>query len=178
MTRTADHPGVIAPPPLIFLATLAAGWGLGWLLRLPDIPATPSIRYAVGGLAVASGLGLAAWSAGAFRRRKTAVQPWKASTALVIEGPYGFSRNPIYVGFAVTYLGFAVAMDSPVALALLIPCLSVIDRFVIAREERYLEGRFKELLLLGRFTLDSQPVRGFFILMSRWLQWICSFKTG
>ena len=92
---------------------------LRWLLRLPDIPATPSIRYAVGGLAVASGLGLAAWSAGAFRRRKTAVQPWKASTALVIEGPYGFSRNPIYVGFALTYAGLAIAMDSALALFLL-----------------------------------------------------------
>lgn len=142
MTRTADHPGVIAPPPLIFLATLAAGWGLGWLLRLPDIPATPSIRYAVGGLAVASGLGLAAWSAGAFRRRKTAVQPWKASTALVIEGPYGFSRNPIYVGFAVVYLGLALVLASWAALALLPVCLIIVDRGVVAREERYLTDKF------------------------------------
>ena len=47
-----------------------------------------------------------------------------------------------YVGFAVTYAGFAVAMDSPVALALLAPCLIVVDRFVIAREEAYLSARF------------------------------------
>ena len=33
-------------------------------------------------------------------------------------------------------------MDSPIALGLLIPCLFVIDRFVIAREERYLSARF------------------------------------
>jgi len=33
-------------------------------------------------------------------------------------------------------------MDSPTALAMLPPCLIVIDRFVIAREERYLSARF------------------------------------
>ena len=59
-----------------------------------------------------------------------------------MDGPYRYSRNPIYVGFGITYAGFALAMDSPVALALLVPCLIVVDRFVIAREERYLEGRF------------------------------------
>ena len=81
-------------------------------------------------------------AAGQFRRLGTPPEPWKPTTALATGGLYRLSRNPIYVGFAVTYLGFAVAMDSPVALALLIPCLIVVDRFVIAREERYLEGRF------------------------------------
>ncbi|MFM0854367.1 methyltransferase family protein, partial [Escherichia coli] len=57
-------------------------------------------------------------------------------------GPYRFSRNPIYLGFAITYVGLAVAMDSWVALLLLLPCLAVVDRFVIAREERYLSAKF------------------------------------
>lgn len=142
MARRTDHPGVIAPPPLIFLTTLAAGWGLGRVLRLPGIPAAASIRYAAGGLAVTAGLGLAAWATGAFRRRKTAVEPWKASTSLVIEGPYGFSRNPIYVGFTVVYLGLAFVLASWTALALLPVCLIVIDRGVVAREERYLSDTF------------------------------------
>ena len=65
------------------------------------------------------------------------------STAVLInEGPYRFSRNPIYVGFAITYAGLAIAMDSALALFLLLPCLAVVDQFVIAREERYLAARF------------------------------------
>jgi protein-S-isoprenylcysteine O-methyltransferase Ste14 len=88
------------------------------------------------------GLALEMWAAGVFRRRGTAVEPWKASTALVSEGPYGFTRNPIYLGFAVTYVGLALALNSWLALSLLIPCLILIDRGVIAREERYLSAKF------------------------------------
>ncbi len=137
-----DHPGVIAPPPLIYLGFLLIGWaverfGVELTLGLP----TDGRR----GLALAlvvCGLLIDGVAAGQFRRLGTPPEPWKPTTALATGGLYRFSRNPIYVGFAVTYLGLAVAMDSPVALALLIPCLIVVDRFVVAREERYLEGKF------------------------------------
>ena len=64
------------------------------------------------------------------------------STVLATDGLYRFSRNPIYLGFAITYAGLAVAMDSVLVLLLLIPCLIVVDRFVIRREERYLSAKF------------------------------------
>ena len=79
-----------------------------------------------------------------FRRKGTAVEPWKPSTALATDGIYRLSRNPIYLGFTLIYVGIALGMDSPVALALILPCLIVVDSFVIAREERYLEARFGE----------------------------------
>jgi protein-S-isoprenylcysteine O-methyltransferase Ste14 len=142
MTQTADHPGVIAPPPLIFLGLLGAGWGLGRLLEAPEMPLQPLTRYALGSAAVVLGLGLTVWSTGVFRRRKTAVEPWKPSTALVVEGPYRFSRNPIYVGFALAYVGLATVLASWVALAFLAACLLIIERGVIAREERYLAQKF------------------------------------
>jgi protein-S-isoprenylcysteine O-methyltransferase Ste14 len=137
-----DHPGVIAPPPLIYLGFLLAGWGLGRLAGLPSIGGDAVARMVVAGLLIGFGLALELWAIGAFRRRCTAVQPWKPSTALVAEGPYRFSRNPIYLGFAVTYLGLALALNSWLALALLVPCLLVVDRGVIAREERYLSAKF------------------------------------
>lgn len=149
-----DIPGVIAPPPLIYLGFLLAGWGLfvlgarpeaveagfGWLaasfgLEMP-------VRRGVALTLIVGGLLLDGMAAGLFRRRGTAVEPWKPSTVLIAEGPYRFSRNPIYVGFAVTYAGLAIAMDSALALFLLLPCLAVIDQFVIAREERYLSAKF------------------------------------
>ena len=137
-----DHPGVIAPPPLIYLGFLLAGWaverfGVEFTLGLPtDWRRGLALALVVGGLLIE---GVATVQ---FRRLGTPPQPWKPTTALATGGLYRFSRNPIYVGFALIYLGFAVAMDSPAALALLIPCLIVVDRLVIAREERYLEGRF------------------------------------
>ncbi|WP_396594542.1 methyltransferase family protein [Brevundimonas sp. R86498] len=137
-----DHPGVIAPPPLIFLGFLLLGWGLGEFIGAPGLGLADTLRrgLAVAGLLI--GLGIEGWAAGLFRRARTAVQPWKPSTALVTTGVYGVTRNPIYLGFAITYLALATGLDSLVALTLLIPCLVVVDRFVIRREERYLQARF------------------------------------
>ena len=149
-----DTPGVIAPPPLIYLGFLLVGWGLTELGARPEVVEAGFGRLAAGfelelavrrGVAltlIVFGLLLDGMSAGLFRRRATAVEPWKPSTVLIIEGPYRFSRNPIYLGFAITYAGLAIAMDSWVALILLVPCLWVVDRFVIQREERYLAAKF------------------------------------
>lgn len=153
MTRP-DVPGVIAPPPLIYLGFLLAGWGLAEIGARPEA-AEAGFRWLAAGFGleipvrrgialtlIAGGLLLDGMTVGLFRRRATAVEPWKPSTALIIEGPYRLSRNPIYVGFAVTYVGLAIAMDSWTVLILLIPCLFVVDRFVIQREERYLAAKF------------------------------------
>lgn len=143
MSRPASEiPGVIAPPPLIYLGFLALGWGVGQLIGEPGLGVDRTLRgtFAIGGLIL--GLAIEAWAAGLFQKAKTAVQPWKPSTALVTDGIYGVTRNPIYLGFAITYLALAVGLDSPLAIVLLIPCLLVVDRFVIQREERYLIARF------------------------------------
>ena len=152
-----DNPGVIAPPPLIYFGFLFLGWGLGRLVGDYDLGLTVDWRRGVAITLVVGGLLLDGMAAGTFRRFGTAPEPWKPSTALVEAGPYKFSRNPIYVGFAITYLGLAVAMDSLWALALLIPCLVVVDRGVIVREERYLEAKF------------GQPYRDYKARVRRWL---------
>jgi protein-S-isoprenylcysteine O-methyltransferase Ste14 len=149
-----DTPGVIAPPPLIYLGFLLVGWGLAELGTRPEAVTAGfgwlaagyglemGVRRGVALALIIGGLLLDGMAAGLFRRRGTAVEPWKPSTALVTEGVYRFSRNPIYLGFAITYLGFAIAMDSWIVLLLLLPCLVVVDRFVIQREERYLAAKF------------------------------------
>ncbi|MFW2342744.1 methyltransferase family protein [Brevundimonas sp.] len=145
-----DHPGVAVPPPLIYFAFLGLGWALDRYGVQIGLPAGEDISLGLGtelrrGIALAliiGGLLLDGMAAGLFRRLDTAVEPWKPSTALATEGPYRFSRNPIYVGFAITYAGLAVAMDSPVALLMLVPCLVVIDWAVIRKEEAYLARTF------------------------------------
>ncbi|MGV9005550.1 MAG: methyltransferase family protein [Brevundimonas sp.] len=137
-----DHPGVVLPPPLIYFGFLAIAWGLQVWLHAPDLGLTLEARRGAAITLILAGLLLDGMAAGLFRRRDTAVEPWKPSTTLVTEGPYRFSRNPIYVGYAVTYIGLAVAMDNWFALGLLFPCLLAIDHFVIGREERYLSAKF------------------------------------
>lgn len=137
-----DTAGVIAPPPLIYLGFLLAGFGLSALLPDPGLGLPGDIRrYLAFGL-IAGGIVIDGAAAGQFRRAGTRPEPWKPTTALAAEGLYRFSRNPMYVGFALIHAGLAVAVDSVFALALLIPCLIVVDLFVIRREERYLAARF------------------------------------
>jgi protein-S-isoprenylcysteine O-methyltransferase Ste14 len=70
------------------------------------------------------------------------VEPWKPTTAIVTTGPYRFTRNPAYLGMALVYVGIALLAE---ALWVLVPLpfvLAIIDRAVIAREERYLQRKF------------------------------------
>jgi protein-S-isoprenylcysteine O-methyltransferase Ste14 len=144
MAGPKDVPGVIAPPPLLYLGFLAAGAGLGWALGEPSFGLPDQTRRIAAVVLIAAGLMLDGAAAFAFRRAGTAVEPWKPSTAIVAAGPYRFSRNPIYLGFGIAYAGFALGLDSPMALAFLFPCLIVVDRLVIAREEKYLAAKFGE----------------------------------
>jgi protein-S-isoprenylcysteine O-methyltransferase Ste14 len=137
-----DLPGVIAPPPLIYVAGLAIGFALEPLLPSVSLPAL--VQALVGSLLIFAGLGLARSFVTAFRRARTPVAPYRPTTAMVTTGPYRLSRNPGYLGMALIYAGIAVAAEALWVLALLVPTLLVIDRGVIAPEERYLERKFGE----------------------------------
>ena len=91
-----------------------------------------------------AGLGLLLTFNASFSRKGTAVEPWKPTTAIVTTGPYRFTRNPAYLGMALTYVGIAVLSSAVWVLLPLPVVLAVIDRGVIAREERYLERKFGE----------------------------------
>jgi protein-S-isoprenylcysteine O-methyltransferase Ste14 len=141
-----DTAGVVAPPPLIYLAGLAAGFGLEALLPGTSLPG--AVRWVLGGVFFVVGLAFAASFNTAFARKGTAVEPWKPTTAIVTGGPFRITRNPAYLGMALLYVGIALLGDALWALVPLPVVLAVIDRMVIAREERYLERKF------GREYLD------------------------
>ena len=135
-----DIPGVIAPPPLLMAAAMALGFGLGYAWPIPFGPI--GLRHgAAGGLGTA-GIVLLLASAWRFWRAGTALEPWHPSTALVVAGPYRFSRNPIYVGFVLVYLAVAFFVNEGWLLVTLAPGLAALRYGVIAREERYLEAKF------------------------------------
>lgn len=108
---------------------------------MPATPVPPAVRWPVGGGLLAIGGTLMGSFVRAFARAGTPVSPYSASTALVTTGPYRISRNPAYLGMAFVYTGIAVSAEALWALLLLPAVVTVIDRGVIAREERYLEQR-------------------------------------
>jgi protein-S-isoprenylcysteine O-methyltransferase Ste14 len=135
-----DAPGVIAPPPLIYLGALAAGFVLEILLPSASIPAL--VRWPVGVALVLGGFALARSFIAAFDRAHTAVDPRRPTTAIVTTGPYRVTRNPGYAGLTLLYAGIAVLAGALWPLATLVAALVLVDRAVIAREERYLARKF------------------------------------
>ncbi len=141
--------GVIAPPPLIYLAGLGVGFVLEAILpgaALADLVSSDglatALRWVLGGLLLVAGIGLMAWWAMSFRRAETPMPPWEPSTALVTTGPFRLTRNPAYLSDALIYVAIVVLADAPWALLPLPLVLVVMQQGVIKREERYLERRF------------------------------------
>ena len=135
-----DTPGVIAPPPLIYLTALVIGLGLDYLAPTPFLPR--SLAYGLGALLILIGAWIIISARRMMQRAGTAIRPTIPTTALVITGPFRFTRNPLYVGATLIYVGIAVAARSLWALALLLVVLAVMQRGVIDREEHYLERKF------------------------------------
>ena len=128
------------PPPLIFAGLLLAGLAADDLLGLN--PAIPGVLRGVGiGIALL-GAGLIAAALLQFRKAANDPEPWKPDAAFVAQGLYRFSRNPMYLGMALLHLGIALALDSLGALLTWPVAAVLIDRLVIAREERHLARRF------------------------------------
>ena len=73
---------------------------------------------------------------------KPAVRPDQSASQLVTQGPYRFTRNPMYTGLTMQYVGGAVLLDSGWPIIVLPIVLFVLVRTVISREEEYLNNAF------------------------------------
>ncbi|MEE9139266.1 MAG: isoprenylcysteine carboxylmethyltransferase family protein [Alphaproteobacteria bacterium] len=135
-----DHPGVIARPPLIYLAALAVGL-VPEFLWPSDMLSVPR-RLVLGLFFIASGASLMGLAIREFKKAETHFRTDRPVTAIITTGPFRITRNPIYIALSLIYVGIAVGLDSLWVLAMLVPVLIVIRYGVIAREERYLESKF------------------------------------
>ena len=145
MKIDADSPRIKFPPPLAFIGTLLAGWALEGWIGYPAIPLIPyGVLHTFGMVALVLGAAIILTAQGLFLRSRTDSRPWKADSNLIIDGVYRWSRNPMYLGMALVYLGITMLNDSGTQLCLLVPLLFVIQREVIEPEEAYLAARFGE----------------------------------
>jgi protein-S-isoprenylcysteine O-methyltransferase Ste14 len=135
---SADNPGVIAPPPLIYAGAILIALLLHWLapLRIFGRAFWPGLALVIVGVA------LAIWGRNALVSAGTNVNPYRPSTAIVDSGPYRFTRNPLYVSLTLMYVGLTLVFDTWWGFIVLAPLLVVIHVGVVRREERYLENKF------------------------------------
>ena|SRR2546429_643908 len=135
-----DTPQVIVLPPLAYGAACVMGLLLHLVFPVHILPTT--LARGIGVVYMLVSFPLALMTFRVLSRAHTPVDPLKPTTALVTEGPFRYSRNPIYVALTLLYLGVAFLVNALWILLLVVPVLLVIRSGVIAREEAYLTRKF------------------------------------
>lgn len=137
-----DDPGIVVPPPLIYLGPLVLGLLLNRKLPAPFLPR----RMArILGLSLLGGWALlGGWFFRTMHRAGAPIRTDKPVPELATDGPFRYTRNPGYLSLAMFYAGIASLANALWAILLLPAALLVIQRAVIQREERYLERKFGE----------------------------------
>jgi protein-S-isoprenylcysteine O-methyltransferase Ste14 len=129
------------PPPLVFLLAILSGVGLG-RVRAAEVPIDPPIRIALGLVVLAMGVALIAAARVHFARTGQAPAPWKPSPELILEGPFRFTRNPMYVGLTLVTIGLGDALDDLWISAAAPLALLAVHFIAVLPEERYLSEKF------------------------------------
>lgn len=133
--------GVIARPPLLFLAALLLGFVLDHLLPFP-VPGIDLGHQIIPSSLILIGIAVFATGIRNFSSAATPVQGTRPTRALVTTGIHGWTRNPIYLGMFLVYAGIGIAVRSPWILILTLPLAITMRYGVVARAEAYLERRF------------------------------------
>jgi protein-S-isoprenylcysteine O-methyltransferase Ste14 len=132
-------------PPLLMAIFLALALLLGMALRMP-LPFPWWLRI-VGGLLFLAGLASSLSAVRVMLRSHTSPDPHSAPTALVMDGPYKLTRNPIYLGYVLTIVGVPLLLGYYWGVVLAPIAMEAYIRLIIEREENYLERKFGQAYL-------------------------------
>jgi protein-S-isoprenylcysteine O-methyltransferase Ste14 len=140
--RDSETSRPLVRPPLLYLGCLILALALDRLLAVPVAWPDVALCWGAGGGLILLGVAIFAAGIGNFTRAATPVPSTQPVRTLVATGIHGWSRNPIYVGMSLVYLGLGVAARSSWVLLLALPIALTMRYGVVAREEAYLERRF------------------------------------
>jgi protein-S-isoprenylcysteine O-methyltransferase Ste14 len=134
---------VLIPPPAWLMGTLVVGLRLHgvWPRRWYPVGAHGAFQL-LGFFAMGASAALVVSAAVLFVRHRTTISPAGRAGPLIVDGPFRFTRNPMYLGMALLYLGVAATTNAAWPLLLLPLPLWVINRRIIPFEEETLDALF------------------------------------
>ena len=142
MDTNDDKSGVRVFPPLIYLIAVGIGFLLQHLAPLRMPVGWREVERDAGVMLIALGLVIMVWAVALFRLVGTTPNPTKPTTALVVRGPFRFTRNPMYLGLTLVGVGVGLVTDAIWVALLAILASVAVQVLVIAKEEPYLERKF------------------------------------
>ena len=132
------------PPPLVFLSAILLGVVFEYFVVPAPVPVGRAISAIGGLLLLVVGLGFIASARILFTRTGQSPIPWKPSPALILKGPYRFTRNPMYLGVTLCELGLGLAVNNLWISLFAVPALVTVHFIAVRPEERYLSEKFGE----------------------------------
>jgi protein-S-isoprenylcysteine O-methyltransferase Ste14 len=123
------------------------GIALAWVLdkKVHGIPITSGARFEnVGLVLLIAGLGLMTWGLLTFARARTGIMPGQPANQIVTRGPYRYTRNPMYTGMAIAYLGGCFILNSWWCVIIFPVVMWLVLKLVIQKEEAYLGEAFPD----------------------------------
>jgi protein-S-isoprenylcysteine O-methyltransferase Ste14 len=135
---------VAFPPPLVFLSSIFLGVVCRYMVAPAHLPVDSAIRIIAGLLVILTGVGFIVWAQVFFARTGQNPIPWKPTPELIFQGPYRFTRNPMYLGMTLVVVGFGLALNNLWISLFALPGLLVVHVMAVLPEERYLSEKFGE----------------------------------
>jgi protein-S-isoprenylcysteine O-methyltransferase Ste14 len=131
-----------ALPPAYFLGAILLAIIVHFLLPVSQILSFPGRLLGLAPLVI--GIVLNLLTDQAFKRHDTTVKPFEESSALVTDGVFRITRNPMYLGMVLILFGVAMLLGSAAPFAVVLVLAALLDRVFIAPEEQNLEDTFGE----------------------------------
>ena len=140
---TDDHPGVIAFPPVIWLANAVISALVHFfLIQLPIMNYSACLVCGIVLLVLAPALALSALVT--MKTAGTNVNPAKPALTIVRGGPFRFTRNPMYLALCLLQVALGFFLNDWITLLFVVPFALILHYGVVLREERYLTAKFGE----------------------------------
>ncbi len=139
-SNMADQASVIALPPLIYGTSLLLGIVIQLMFPISFLPGRVGVLLGV--LLILFSIFIVGSAIRALGRAKTTFDVHQPTVAIVTDGAFRYSRNPMYLSLTLLYLGLTSLVNSLWMLLLVMPLMVVMQRGVVKREEQYLEGKF------------------------------------
>jgi protein-S-isoprenylcysteine O-methyltransferase Ste14 len=130
------------PPPLVFLGGVIVGLIIQYFVMAVTFPIARDARFAISGMLIGLGFALPVTARGLFKKTGQSVRPWAPTPELIFDGPYKFTRNPMYVGLTLFEIGLGLLLNSVWVSALALPALAIVHFLAVLPEERYLSTKF------------------------------------
>ncbi len=130
------------PPPLVYLGAVLGGLAVDRWLAAAPVPIDRTLRITAGALLATAGVALAASARIHFLRTGQSVIPWTPTPELIFQGPYRYTRNPMYVGMTLLTLGLGVALNNLWMSLFALPALLIVHLIAVLPEEKYLSEKF------------------------------------